>query len=505
MARDLYGEMLSRALNRGAPPGHFPAYINPGEAAQLRAQGGGVPPGDPRGQYVANGLPSYQSPADWQAAALLDYAPQQETVEVDGIGVPVPRTVDLPEFAPSRRDVAAAEVARLAALPQSAVAPVPVPAVEPAGPPAAPTEGGRQMAMGFGYGQGSPEYALGGYGGTAPIGMPPLGPPTGEPASVFIERRERDAAEAVKNAQDQNAVMAERRAEARNQIPAYLTGEDRAAAEMEVWRQYPSAVNNRDLSVLNLAHIEAMPNLSLEERSELLDRDIPKGGVGWQSFGAGAYRRGVERGFWEGVSDFDQMRWVEYLNQPSKDGGYAVADLSGSVSMPKELMALGPALAGSAASFILPPAAAGALTLGSFALGKKSPVPGLFRWGAAKYPDLYQSVADSPLGDILRMRGDSEERALPGVEATQRILRRQPDSSQPYVGAPDVPIAEPPFAPPQSVTDEEEDAVEGDVEGDGERTLDPISRIIQDQLRLNRELGEEQRRLAQALIPRQFA
>ena len=58
MARDLYGEMLSRALNRGAPPGHFPAYIQPGEAALLRSQGGGVAPGG--GQYMANGLPSYQ-------------------------------------------------------------------------------------------------------------------------------------------------------------------------------------------------------------------------------------------------------------------------------------------------------------------------------------------------------------------------------------------------------------------------------------------------------------
>ena len=58
MARDLYGEMLSRALNRGAPPGHFAAYIQPDEAALLRSQGGGVAPGG--GQYMANGLPSYQ-------------------------------------------------------------------------------------------------------------------------------------------------------------------------------------------------------------------------------------------------------------------------------------------------------------------------------------------------------------------------------------------------------------------------------------------------------------
>ena len=58
MERDLYGVMLSRALNRGAPPGHFAAYIQPDEAALLRSQGGGVAPGG--GQYMANGLPSYR-------------------------------------------------------------------------------------------------------------------------------------------------------------------------------------------------------------------------------------------------------------------------------------------------------------------------------------------------------------------------------------------------------------------------------------------------------------
>tara|TARA_Y100000310_G_scaffold195650_1_gene195621 strand:+ start:582 stop:1931 length:1350 start_codon:yes stop_codon:yes gene_type:complete len=58
MARDLYGEMLARTLNRGAPPGHSAAYITPQEGFQLRASGGGVAPGG--GQYMANGIPSFQ-------------------------------------------------------------------------------------------------------------------------------------------------------------------------------------------------------------------------------------------------------------------------------------------------------------------------------------------------------------------------------------------------------------------------------------------------------------
>ena len=62
MARDLYGDMLSRALQRQAPSGHFPAYITPFEAGLLRSRGGGVPPGG--GQYMAGGIPAFFSSAD---------------------------------------------------------------------------------------------------------------------------------------------------------------------------------------------------------------------------------------------------------------------------------------------------------------------------------------------------------------------------------------------------------------------------------------------------------
>ena len=63
MARDLYGEMLGRALSRQAPSGHMAAYITPNEAFELRSGGGGVPPGG--GQYMANGIPSFQSEPDY--------------------------------------------------------------------------------------------------------------------------------------------------------------------------------------------------------------------------------------------------------------------------------------------------------------------------------------------------------------------------------------------------------------------------------------------------------
>jgi hypothetical protein len=66
MARDLYGEMLGRALTRQAPPGHMPAYITPGEAQQLRAVGGGVTPGG--GQVMAGGVPAFPPPGAYAAA-----------------------------------------------------------------------------------------------------------------------------------------------------------------------------------------------------------------------------------------------------------------------------------------------------------------------------------------------------------------------------------------------------------------------------------------------------
>ena len=62
MANDLYGELLARALQRRAPPGHFPAFVTPGEANLLRSYGGGVAPGG--GQYMAGGIPAFFSEAD---------------------------------------------------------------------------------------------------------------------------------------------------------------------------------------------------------------------------------------------------------------------------------------------------------------------------------------------------------------------------------------------------------------------------------------------------------
>jgi hypothetical protein len=86
---DLYGELLSNALNRKAPRDHFAAYINPREAAMLRSQGGGVAPGG--GQYMANGLPAFIEDVGAQAwgGSDLDAAPSGWGLDyAPGIAIP---------------------------------------------------------------------------------------------------------------------------------------------------------------------------------------------------------------------------------------------------------------------------------------------------------------------------------------------------------------------------------------------------------------------------------
>jgi hypothetical protein len=506
MARDLYGEMLSRALNRGAPPGHFPAYINPGEAAQLRAQGGGVPPGDPRGQYVANGLPSYQSTADWEAYAAMAEA-LGSSVEMP----PAPERGDLPEFAPSRRDVAAAEVARLAALPQSAVAPVPVPAA----PPASAVEAVEPA---------SPRFA-----------WPDTPPPSTlrqQPVTSFLEQqaarsREQAASPTQRLGVDiqflplEAAELAQRTAKAENaedQIKQNLAVEtvkdsyDYNAGTPEGEALIMAAIQanrlthtNAELSALNFEVIINDGRLTPEEMASRLSANISEGGIGKHAPAAGAATRAVDRGYGEDRNLKDTLRSLTLL---TPEGEYAV--MGGGVSMPRELLAFGPALAGSAASFILPPAVGAAATLGPWALGMRSPLSGVLGWGEEKYGNnpLYQSVAGSPLGNLLGMRS-GEERVLPEIDLAN--IRRMVGRGR-TGGAPDVAMDEGELAERESAEREsaERELDERELDDAGpfppvQRPTDPISQAIQNRLRQNRELGEEQRRLAQALIPRQFA
>jgi len=510
MARDLYGEMLSRALNRGAPPGHFPAYINPGEAAQLRAQGGGVPLGG--GQYVVNGLPSYQQPSAADIQGAIDMAiglgvdpgsPEYAAVEAPDFTVPVPAPSFVPDrwsfnartlhpvgLAPGIDPITGAGTTRSsgpgtlpmpeavemdrerAAWPPGEATAPPPRAVEPTGPP--PEERGN-----IAYEQ-----------ERAPTGFTPLLPLRARTEAKPIQLRAESAQRTAQEANDKQQIIQD--AAVAKVKASYGYNENTPegyAAVMAAIQANRLPNSGSEMQALNFEVIINDARLTPEEMASRLSANISEGGIGKYAPAAGAARRAVDRGYGD---DPNLKPILRNLTRLTPEGEYAV--MGGGVSMPRELMSFIPALAGSAATAILPPAIGGLAALGMWGAGG----PGLTRWAEAKY-----GPWDNPLANFLLMRRGPGERVLPEIEDTQR-LRRQPDFSQPYGGAPDVPIAEPPFAPPQSVTDEE-DVVEEVVVGDGERTLDPISQAIQDRLRRNRELGEEQRRLAQALIPRQFA
>ena len=101
---DLYGELLARTLNRGAPPGHSAAYITPQEGLQLRASGGGVPPGG--GQYMANGIPSFQE------AGFDDPGISNPTGPTGGLGSAGHEMGGTGWSSPAERGMAAAEHAQ---------------------------------------------------------------------------------------------------------------------------------------------------------------------------------------------------------------------------------------------------------------------------------------------------------------------------------------------------------------------------------------------------------
>jgi hypothetical protein len=91
MKRDLYGELMGRALNRSAPPGHFAAYIRPDESEVLRSMGGGVAPDG--GQNMYNGMPAYFEGygGGYGSASASTYGgpgPSAPSVDAPSISVP---------------------------------------------------------------------------------------------------------------------------------------------------------------------------------------------------------------------------------------------------------------------------------------------------------------------------------------------------------------------------------------------------------------------------------
>ena len=109
MKRDLYGELLGNALNRGAPPGHFAAYIRPDESNVLRSMGGGVAPDG--GQNMYNGMPAYFSGIS--AVSAPSFSAPSVSVDAPSVSAPDQGFIDQMNaaVANARAEAAAEEMA----------------------------------------------------------------------------------------------------------------------------------------------------------------------------------------------------------------------------------------------------------------------------------------------------------------------------------------------------------------------------------------------------------
>jgi hypothetical protein len=347
MARDLYGELLSNALNRKAPRNHFAAYINPNEAAMLRSQGGGVAPGG--GQYMANGLPAYigadqgfgvSGPSsDWGGGSWggggmtgdrdidpgREAAAQEAAVGVNA-GVAVANAINQQD---ARQQAAVREV-NIANIANQLDPTVGLSqGINPFG-----TAAQRQGPARAGFAEASPE------------------------ATRAIDQQRQNAYDAAQKAVDD------------------YTG-----------------TNNTRIQALNQARIAA-ENLAFPDqwsRDDLVAeyaKDIPKGGIG-------KYSPGVKMAEQDAPAHL-----IAHVNQESASGGYAINDPASDVSVPAGYhMGWFPSVMGSLISGAMPGVPGGLLNLGMLAAGTYPT--------AGKLLGDYAIAEDIPLlGDIVRGKRD---------------------------------------------------------------------------------------------------
>jgi hypothetical protein len=313
MARDLYGEMLSRALNRGAPQGHFAAYIQPNEAAFLRSQGGGVAPGG--GQYMANGVPSYQTGAmAGVSAGSVRGGPRDFFGRGGGRG-----QVNLQVNPVSQRYLSVLSGAQASRNPRDA-------------------SGGDRVS--------APAAQVAGTS-SGPYGVSPSAPisgPSGPPSVLAGEQAKANAIAAQANAKAANAEVARNRdqaLEALQNSPEYR-GRDKGALEVQVANQYPSAFSKAEMQIINLAAIEAAGG-DQESTAAAIARPISEDGAGKYSPAAKLASQGA------GWGD------IYHVMQRSPTGGYAINDPQSRVSVPRGFnMGIFPAVAGTLAGFVHP-------------------------------------------------------------------------------------------------------------------------------------------------------
>ena len=388
--------MLSRALNRGAPQGHFAAYIQPDEAALLRAHGGGVTRGG--GQYMANGIPAFPTTpwgsvgtgqGGWlgSSTATGGFGAGQGMADADlslgsyvsspdlsiGDTTMVTRNPDTQAHLEAAIADAAARNAFQAAQSQTSQSGESSPVVTTAGqtPPI--------------------QTSVPGAADLTPAFLTPANAEAQAQADAHARNMALQSQYMAANARaqaDQDAAVS-----AVQDAPGWQPNQDGMRAVTEAMHANRSPVDNATMTDINLAVIEGQ-NLSGDARAEALSRNISQGGTGRLSPAARAATYNPD-------ASFRSLRTVNSLDPDT--GGYAILNPQGRISAPSDITNMGwmPALAATAIGALTPGAAGALVNLGI--MGSGFPTLGSMARNAL-------APEGSPLGNILALPG--EARAL---------------------------------------------------------------------------------------------
>jgi hypothetical protein len=345
---DLYGELLARTLNRGAPPGHSAAYITPQEGGILRAFGGGVPPGG--GQYMANGIPSFQGESGDYDPSTGDYGPPDATGSTgSGAGSGASGGGDDDSFSAPSGVLGGLDVTGVGA----------VSAAHDSSSRQAPT-GHSGWSFDDAYGMGLQAAAQ--YAQRQARGIVSAVPQTRGITNLRRAPPEAPIAETPQQAREAKAEREREREEREYQekVADMVAALTRAAPPADITAPPPETLHEiaaRNLEDINLNpdYVEhrgppagyrgqpAAPPTYTEAGREALARDISRGGIGSIAPGTTLANNNPTA----------TTEDVAHVNQHSeRTGGYSVNDPYDNVSVPAGMnMGVIPALAGTIASF----------------------------------------------------------------------------------------------------------------------------------------------------------
>ena len=338
MSRDLYGEVLANVLNRKAPPNHFAAYINPDEAAMLRSQGGGVAPGG--GQYMANGMPSFQvegvGGGEWGADWGGYGSEPGEGVGLAGDGGSVDAAAlaealqDNRSWEQAVQDITVANMANQLD-PTVGLSPGvnPFGTVEARAAPSMPSVDSAAVAdmiQDMEREQARADNARRGMAIATAVQAP--GPAVPSSSAEAVDRSFATGTPSY-GPQEEPGVWGEGEGSvgtAWEGAPGTWTGYENALANQKANQERLGKGYKTNLTVRQadqLAIINSNPDLTSEQRTEMFSRPISQGGTGQYSPATMLSGQGAPAGV------------IAHVMTPSASGGYAVNDPGSDVSVPK--------------------------------------------------------------------------------------------------------------------------------------------------------------------------